>query len=128
MKYVGGSLGEVCAEVAGMYDIKIKNKKMKNFLLKTVDKQGGIAYLVLTQGAIRRLALEAILPHIQREVPMFRKLALRKSVMAFQREWTEAMADEYKSAMLGKRVMTDAQKAAFRAELLRKHGLTEIDI
>lgn len=59
---------------------------------------------------------------------MFRKLALRKSIMVFQREWAEAMADEYKAAMLGKRVMTDAQKAAFRAELLRKHGLTEIDI
>ena len=59
---------------------------------------------------------------------MLRKLALRKSITAFQREWTEAMADEYKSAMLGKRVMTDAQKAAFRAELLRKHGLTEADI
>ena len=59
---------------------------------------------------------------------MFRKLAIRKSILEFSKEWAEAMADEYKSAMLGKRVMTDAQKAAFRAELLRKHGLTEADI
>lgn len=65
---------------------------------------------------------------MQREVPMFRKLALRKALSAFRREWTEAMADEYKSAMLGKRVMAEEQKFAFRAALLRKHGLTEADI
>lgn len=59
---------------------------------------------------------------------MFRKLALRKSITAFQREWAEAMADEYKSAMLSKRVMTEEQKSAFRTALLRKHGLTETDI
>jgi len=58
---------------------------------------------------------------------MFRKLALRKSILEFQ-EWNAVMADEYRAAMLGKRCMTELQQRAFRAELLRKHGLTEADI
>ena len=87
-----------------------------------------IAYLVLTQGAIGRYAKAAILLHIQKEVPMFRKLTLRKSILEFNKEWNAVMADEYRAAMLGKRCMTDDQKAAFRAALLREHGLTEADI
>lgn len=59
---------------------------------------------------------------------MFRKLTLRKSILEFSKEWNAVMADEYRAAMLGKRCMTDVQKAAFRAALLRKHGLTEADI
>nr|DAP98073.1 MAG TPA: hypothetical protein [Caudoviricetes sp.] len=59
---------------------------------------------------------------------MFRKLAIRKSILEFSKEWNAVMADEYRAAMLGKRCMTDAQKAAFRAALLKKHGLTEADV
>ena len=59
---------------------------------------------------------------------MFRKLALRKSILEFHKEWNAVMADEYRAAMLGKRCMTELQQRAFRAELLRKHGLTEADI
>lgn len=59
---------------------------------------------------------------------MFRKLAIRKSILEFSKEWNAVMADEYRAAMLGKRCMTEEQKSAFRAALLRKHGLTEADI
>lgn len=47
---------------------------------------------------------------------------------AFIAAWDAAMADEYKSAMLGKHCMTDAQKTTFRKALLQKHGLTESDV
>lgn len=42
--------------------------------------------------------------------------------------WAAAMADEYKSAMLGKRCMSSMQRRVFRQALLAAHGLTEADI
>lgn len=59
---------------------------------------------------------------------MLRKLIIHKALSAFRREYDAVMADEYRAAMLGKRVMTDDQKAAFRQALLAAHGLTEADV
>lgn len=47
---------------------------------------------------------------------------------AFMAAWAAAMADEYKSAMLGKRCMSSMQRRVFRQALLAAHGLTEADI
>lgn len=47
---------------------------------------------------------------------------------AFIAAWDAAMADEYKSAIAGKRCMDDMQRRVFRQALLAAHGLTEADV
>ena len=55
----------------------------------------------------------------------FKKWRARRAFIA---AWDAAMADEYKSAMCGKRCMDDMQRKDFRQALLREHGLTEADV
>lgn len=47
---------------------------------------------------------------------------------AFMAAWDAAMADEYKSAIAGKRCMDDMQRKDFRQSLLMQYGLTEADV